>query len=253
MRDGRRMEIPDKFTVSSSTVTYKAGSDIQVTIQLNTVDVAATERANGEAAGSFLRRASAPQPVANNVSQGRRTAAGQLRMRISKNTGARASRVRRLTNWSARSWACLRARNGGAEAAAIQDRTLEQVRNMREQQEMEEAAYWRGRAESMRGRMASQAEMDLWRGSPVAGSIVYPMVVSSRPKVSVLDIGDRRFRRFGRFRVSDPFSGFLSTPITPFPRFPSSFRRPIFVAPRGRVNRVHRTAEAVAGDKRAKR
>src|SRR5215211_7304845 len=61
MRDGRRVEIPNEFTVTNSTLTYDVGSGIQITIQLNTVDIAATERANREAQGSLLMKASAPQ------------------------------------------------------------------------------------------------------------------------------------------------------------------------------------------------
>ena len=71
MQDGRRLEIPNNFTVTGSTLTYEAGSDIQVTIQLNTVDVAATERANNEAPGAFLRKASAPKAAVNTVSHAR--------------------------------------------------------------------------------------------------------------------------------------------------------------------------------------
>src|SRR5262249_46289197 len=34
MRDGRRVEIPNEFTVTNSTLTYDIGNDMQVTIQL---------------------------------------------------------------------------------------------------------------------------------------------------------------------------------------------------------------------------
>ena len=64
MRDGRRVEIPDKFTVTDSTVTYEVGSGFQVTMQLNTVDIAATERANNEARGAFLLRANSTPAAA---------------------------------------------------------------------------------------------------------------------------------------------------------------------------------------------
>ncbi len=50
MRDGRRVEIPNEFTVTNSTLTYEVGNGFQITIQLTTVDIAATERANNEAA-----------------------------------------------------------------------------------------------------------------------------------------------------------------------------------------------------------
>src|ERR1700741_321120 len=74
MRDGRRVDIPNEFTVTNSTLTYDAGSGMQITIQLNTVDIAATERANAETAGSLLRRADAPRIA---VEPQRRTSAGR--------------------------------------------------------------------------------------------------------------------------------------------------------------------------------
>ena len=53
LRDGRRIEIPDHFIVGTSTLTYEAGPGIQITLQLSTVDVAATEKINNESAGSL--------------------------------------------------------------------------------------------------------------------------------------------------------------------------------------------------------
>src|ERR1051325_5803834 len=63
MRDGRSVEIPNEFTVTNSTLTYQASPGIQITIQLNTVDIAATERANGQPAGSLLQKARASKAV----------------------------------------------------------------------------------------------------------------------------------------------------------------------------------------------
>ena len=66
MRDGRRVEIPNEFTVTNSTLTYEVSNGFQVTIQLNTVDIAATERANGQQTGSLMQKAAEPvvDPVA---------------------------------------------------------------------------------------------------------------------------------------------------------------------------------------------
>ena len=55
-RDGRKVETPEPFTVGTSTLTYEAGPAIQITLQLSTIDIGATERANNETAGSFMRR-----------------------------------------------------------------------------------------------------------------------------------------------------------------------------------------------------
>src|SRR6476619_549768 len=56
MRGGKRVEIPAKFQVTATTLTYEAGPDIQITLQLAAIDIAATEKANNEPAGSLLRR-----------------------------------------------------------------------------------------------------------------------------------------------------------------------------------------------------
>ena len=64
MRGGRRIQIPEQFTVGASTITYIAGPEIQITLQMAAIDIAATERANGELPGSFLNRRTAPlQPL----------------------------------------------------------------------------------------------------------------------------------------------------------------------------------------------
>src|SRR5258708_3862661 len=54
-RDGRRVEIPSTFAVTTTTLTYEVSEGIQITLQLAAINVAATERANREPAGSFLR------------------------------------------------------------------------------------------------------------------------------------------------------------------------------------------------------
>ena len=223
MRDGRRVEIPDKFTVTNSTLTYEVRSGFQVTIQLNTVDVAATERANGEATGSFALRANAPDAAAP---QGERTNA---RRSI---TNAELEQYRRARVESEQAYERSRKELGlpsleqrRQEAAAIQDRTLEQVRNMRRQQEIEEA-YQRGREDAQRPQLENNGAFP--------GFFPFDGIRFGS--------GFGEFGRFGRLPVSQ-FPGFLSTPITPFPSLRPGFRRPLlFGAPRVRVNSrpVHR-------------
>src|SRR5215218_10352467 len=77
MRDGRRVEIPNEFAVTNTTLTYDVGNGIQVTIQLNTVDIVATERANGQAQGAFLNKAIAPQTPVQSAPQTRVGSAGR--------------------------------------------------------------------------------------------------------------------------------------------------------------------------------
>jgi hypothetical protein len=57
MRGGKRIEIPAQFSVTNSTLSYEASPGFWITLQIATVDIPATERANNEKPGSLLGRA----------------------------------------------------------------------------------------------------------------------------------------------------------------------------------------------------
>lgn len=229
MRDGRRVEIPNEFTVSGSTLTYLVGSGMQVTLQLNTIDVAATERANGEAPGAFLKKANAPaavEPAQQTRSAGRSITNADLE----KHRRARVEGEKEYENLR-REFGLPSMEERRQEAAAITERTLEHARSLRQQEE----ALWRSRADAMRAEAAA-AEARFGRQHP--GEI--PWSFSSLGGFDGFfdgvgfGIGDGRFGRFRRFPRS-PFDGFLATPITPFPVFDHG-RRPVFRAPGVRIN-----------------
>lgn len=222
MRDGRRVEIPNNFTVTESTLTYEVSNGIQVTLQLSTVNVAATERANGEPSGSFLTRATTPVPPLE--------AAPQRQPARRSITNADLERYRRTRVEGEQAYERNRKELGlpspeerRHEAAAIQERTLEQVRNMRKQQELEQEALWRARADLLRAQMeASGSQFDNQR---FIGN--YPWTFGGFPLDGVsFGAGFGGFGRFNRLPVS-LFPGFLATPITPFPSITPS-RRPVF-------------------------
>ena len=219
LRDGRRIEIPNQFAVTSSTLTYDAGAGMQVTIQLNTVDIAATERANNEARGAFLRKANAPAEVVPQT----RVAGAQRSITNRDLEKFRRARVESEKERNELGLPSLEQRRN--ETAAIEDRTMEQVRNMRAQ----EAAYWRGRADALRAE--NEAQMGSRQRS---GDIPWSFSSGGFFDGAGFGITGGSFNRFGRFRPS-PFDGFLATPITPFPRFPFSDRRPVFTRPGVRV------------------
>src|ERR1041385_8801121 len=54
-RSGERLEIPDEFTLTRATLTYEMAPGFNKTVLVALIDVAATERANREAPGSFFR------------------------------------------------------------------------------------------------------------------------------------------------------------------------------------------------------
>jgi hypothetical protein len=230
LRDGRRVEIPSDFTVTNSTLTYDAGSGIQVTIQLNTVNIAETERANGEARGAFLNKANAPK--VQSAPQTRPTTA----RRSITNADLEKYRQARIENEKIyeerrQELGLPSMEDRQREVAEIQDRTLEQVRSMRAQEE----AYWRTRAEAMRAEMAASEAQFGFRQQPAEIPWSFSSIGSGFPFDGFgFGIGGGSFNRFRRFS-SSPFDGFLATPITPFPRF-SNFPRPVFRAPGVRIN-----------------
>jgi hypothetical protein len=232
MRDGRRVEIPNNFTLTESTLTYEVSSGIQVTMQLNTVDAAATERANGETTGSFLLKATTPKAALE--------AAPQQQGARRSITNADLEQYRRTRVEGEQAYEQSRKELGlpsmaerREQAAAIQERTLEQVRNMRKQQELEREAYWRARADLLRTQMeASGTQFDNRR---FIGDYPWGYSFGGFPLDGFgLGTGIGGFGRFNRFPVS-LFPGFLSTPITPFPSLTPRRRPLLFSTPGTRV------------------
>src|SRR4030095_775059 len=53
LRGGRHVTVPDDFKVTPTAVVYEASPGLSVTVWLKNIEVAATEKANAEPAGSF--------------------------------------------------------------------------------------------------------------------------------------------------------------------------------------------------------
>ncbi|HJP95038.1 MAG TPA: hypothetical protein VJ875_23960 [Pyrinomonadaceae bacterium] len=231
MRDGRRVEIPNEFTVTNSTLTYPVSNGFQITIHLNAVDVAATERANGESPGSLLQRVSAPKAVIEPAPQ-TRPAGAQRSITNADLEKYRLARVESEKEYETRSkeLGLPSLEDRRREVEAIDDRTLEQVRSMRAQEE----AYWRTRADAFRAEMeANRVQLESLSQRPAETPWSYSF--GDFPAFWPFDgvgFGFRggRFNQFRRFQ-SSPFSGFLATPITPFPTFPFTGPRRVFGAP----------------------
>ena len=64
LRNGRRIEIPDRFVVSQSWLIYETAPGMSVSMQIATIDIEETELANGESPGSFFTHQEVtPQPL----------------------------------------------------------------------------------------------------------------------------------------------------------------------------------------------
>ncbi|HEY2963753.1 MAG TPA: hypothetical protein VGJ37_15145 [Pyrinomonadaceae bacterium] len=208
MRDGRRVEIPDEFTVTGSMLTYETSPGIQVTIQLRTINVDATERANGAPRGSFVLHSSRPNQV-NAAPQTQTSARRSI-------TNADLEEYRRARIASEKAYEKRRKELGlpsvetqRQEVAAVTERTQEQLRNRRGREEADEA-YWRERATVLRTDMAAnEAQIDFVRQRlnelPVSYSFnqftpIYPFAAGNllNPGFQILPSPFNR-RRFNRF------------------------------------------------------
>ena len=158
MRGGRRVEIADGFRLSGAQLTYEAAPGVSVTLPLSLVDVAATERANGETPGGFLRRASA----ALVAQEARRADDAQPRAEDAARPAARTltnrelEPVRRARVESERAYERRRAELGlpSAEEARRRDREEELALSERARRKADEDAdaedYWGERAAALR-------------------------------------------------------------------------------------------------------
>lgn len=230
MRNGRRVEIPNTFTLTDATLTYETAPGIQVTIQTAGIDVAATETANRQAPGAFRSQAKAMES-ATPVQTQRTPAARSI-----TNKDLEVYRRARLENERERQQLGLpSAEDRQREVAEIDDRTQEQIRNMRSREELD---FWRNRAlalESQNAMTAAQlgAVNNQVNDYPWAYPYGIGLVTSGFP-FGVVDgfHGFNRFNRFGfnnfgfnRFGFNNNF-GFKS-------QFPGGFRgRLLFTFPK---------------------
>jgi hypothetical protein len=159
LRDGRRVEIPSDFATTPTTLTYEVGAGIQVTLQVAAIDIAATELANNEPAGSLLRqRPKQPQFSETKTDNGR----------ASKRAGA----PRTITNRDLETFRLARVESEAADerrrkelglpsidetrrrAAVEAEESLQRLNELNSQQQDSET-YWRTRASALRAEIAA--------------------------------------------------------------------------------------------------
>ena len=154
LRDGRRIEVASDFTLTKSTLTYELAPGISRTVPLILVDVAATERANNQAPGSFATRAeqklttlaplAAPPPRAQRTLTNRELEPTQQR-RIESERNYEKRRVE-LGLPSLEETRRRQAQEEAATAEWLRERFLVQRR---------EETFWRERAGALRGEIGA--------------------------------------------------------------------------------------------------
>ncbi len=165
MRGGHSIEIPRNFVVTETTLTYETAPGLSVTLQMTSIDLIATEAANGESAGSLLARVNRSTRLQSSPP--------------AKSTNARARKT--LTNADLES-----SRRARLESEAAYERRRVELgfpsRETTERLRQEEAArakeilaqtdalnseaesYWRSRATALRNQIqVVNAQINYWR------------------------------------------------------------------------------------------
>ena len=206
-RDGRRIEIPAEFTLTKMTLTYEVSPGFYRTTQLIFIDVAATERANGEAPGAFFKhreRVENSEPAALPPARLTVTNLDLVPFAERRIAGEKAYERRRIELGLPSIEESLR-RQAQEEAA-----TLSFARERAAKQASEES-YWRERAASLRGEFATVDAQINYLGSRLADSRDFSLATFD----SVVTFAPR------------PFGGFRNRPLRPFgqtrPSFQSGF------------------------------
>ena len=153
LRDGRRVEVPDNFVVSSSTLTYEIAKGIQITLQLNAVDIAATEKLNGDEKGALLRRADIKptQPIINSSKDSR---SGNTITNLDLEPFRKTRLANEVLYEQRRKELGLPSLEEARQAGlAVGERAQDELLNLRAQDERSEA-YWRNRAGQLRADLA---------------------------------------------------------------------------------------------------
>lgn len=153
LRSGRRLEIPAKFTVTKLTLTYEAAPGINITLQMSTIDIPATERANNEPAGALFKRAEQRATI--------NTATTQTRPPRRELTKQDIENARRARLKSEQDYERRRVELGLESLEETRRRTEEETKRLLEvarqsrTEETQAEAYWRARSIHLQTEMAS--------------------------------------------------------------------------------------------------
>lgn len=186
-RDGHRIEVPELFEVGNLTITYELAPGINRTLQLAMIDIAATERANLEAPGNFLKHS--PPPVIA-------TPEPPIQRAVRTLTNLELEPIRQRRIESEQRYEKRRIELGLStieetrqQRAAEEEDTLALARQ-RATEDARNEAYWRERASTLRSEFTSvDAQIDYLRShsvenqSPIYNYGAYSNVYGGYPNV----------------------------------------------------------------------
>ena len=158
LRDGRRIEIPSEFILTKTTLTYELSPGFNQTLVLSLVDIAATERANGEPLGGFFKHRQDANTTAPNTTGANNNAPARPAVKTLTNLDLDAVRQRRVE--SEQAYESRRKQLGlptVEESRRRQDAESAELREMaraKDEADARDEAYWKGRARELRNEIA---------------------------------------------------------------------------------------------------
>jgi Spy/CpxP family protein refolding chaperone len=210
LRNGRNVDIPSDFKVTRAGITYEYAAGLYVTIQMTSIDVAATERANGEPAGSLLSRASAAASRPEGNSPSGESSGGPQQSEATRRTmtdkDLEATRQRRLQSETLyerrRQELGLPSLEETRRSREAETRRLIELETASREGDARAEAYWRARAEELRTAMAvTDAEINYLRSKLNTESTFLPAVAYT----SVITFPQRRPLPGRFYRGAPPF------------------------------------------------
>lgn len=195
LKSGRQFQVGDNLVVSGQSVICEVGNDLSISVQLATIDIAATERANHEAQGSFFQRAgkvrTEPAKVETMAKSAPRASVTNAQLEV--------FRVRRIENEKA--YEVLRKEQGLPSVEELRLKSTEQVDKASKAsqsvlaREQTQEEYWRARSSSLRTEInANDSQIrylqdrlnelpnGVWTGG-LSGLSSFPVVIGSRANV----------------------------------------------------------------------
>jgi hypothetical protein len=184
---GRRIEIPENFTVTKLTLTYEAASGINVTLLMSTIDIQATEQANREPAGSLLKRAQQRQATTNKAGAPARRQRRELTAKDIE-AGRRARQKSEAEYERRRVELGLPSLEEARRLASEETKRLSERARQSRIEEVQAETYWRTQATQLRAEIAAlDAQINYVRArlaeipdSPAIGAYGFATVVPPR-------------------------------------------------------------------------
>ncbi|MBD0373234.1 MAG: hypothetical protein ICV60_20515 [Pyrinomonadaceae bacterium] len=214
LRDGRSVEIPDTFSVTRAGITYEYAKGLYVTIQMTSIDVAATERANREPQGSLLSRAGGRATRLSAAAASTSSPASRAATRTLTDKELEAVRLRREE--SEKAYERRRLELGLPSLEDVRRQREEETRRLsalaaqKDEEETQAESYWRGRAAELRAAITvNEAEITYIR-SRLNQTRGYSSTVAFTSIAPPLSQVPRIF------------------PVSGFPQTPLQFQRPGF-------------------------